>query len=86
MSFLKWWPWLLGFLIVFILEYWPGSLGPFIGRPYNQYTPLIWGWIPGWFFYQLVVYYLGGIYLTIFSFKVLLPLFKELNDKKESVK
>ena len=81
MGILKWWPWLLTFLIILILQFWPGSLGPFIGRPYNQYTPLVLGWIPGWFFYQLVMYYVGIVSLILFCWKVLWPLFKEGGGK-----
>lgn len=76
MNILKWWPWLLSFAVIWLLEFWPGGLGPFIGRPYNSYAPLILGWIPGWFFYGLIMYYVGFVWLFLFAWKVLWPLFK----------
>ncbi|RJR27242.1 hypothetical protein C4561_02755 [candidate division WWE3 bacterium] len=81
MKIFKWWPWLLSFVVIWLLQFWPGGLGPLIGRPYNNYMPLILGWIPGWFFYTLVMYFVGFVWLLLFSLKFLWPLLGEEDDK-----
>ena len=61
------------FGIVIVLSYWPGSLRPLIGLPYDTYEPVFFGWMPGWFFYQLVMYALFWVLCLLFSIFVLFP-------------
>lgn len=76
----RWWTWVGLFAVLWILAFWPGSLGPLIGRPRNEVNPLVFGWMPGWFFYQLVIYYLVVVAAAAFTFVELLPHIRDEED------
>ena len=64
------------FIVLSIFAYWPGSLGPLIGNPYNTYEPLFFGWMPGWLFFKFCIYYIVWIVSLIFAWVVVIPIVK----------